>query len=371
MNRYRVVCLVALSTILAASAAAAARDRIILPQSQLPTVKAPKSVAQDGDVIHVRVLAIEFNPVIPAAIHAPDDTDAKPITVRELGHWNDPLKLAAGYMQDLCDASGGILQYEIVEWIVAREFQKKTDGFVYSPQQYVDCFHKREKWHQPDGIDYPHFVADFGIVPRVVAGEIDEVWMFGAPYFGYYESAMAGKNAFYINGGVFGADQVKCKRAFAIMGFNYERGVAEMLHDLCHRTESTMSRVYGGWKADELVSNWARFAANHDQSNGVAAVGTCHWPPNGQKDYDYANPRKVASSADDWLSYPKLTGQTREVSCETWGGPDYHRNYMKWWFSHVPKAAGKNQDGRLNKWWQYIFKFNDYDERGRPIKMGK
>jgi hypothetical protein len=30
---------------------------------------------------------------------------------------------------------------------------------------------------------------------------------------------------------------------FAIMGFNNERGTAEMVHDLCHRAEAAMSRV--------------------------------------------------------------------------------------------------------------------------------
>lgn len=345
----------------------AAQDVERLDASRLPRVTPPAKIAYDRKPFHIKVLAIEFNPYIPASVHAPDDPNAKPTTVRELGRWNDPVELAAGYLQDLCDSTGGLVQYEVVEWIVSRRFQKKTDGFTYTPQQYFECFHRRQEWHKPDGIDYPHFVNEFGIIPRVESGEIDEVWMFGAPYFGYWESAMAGRDAFYINGGVYGEDQVKCKRAFAIMGFNYERGVAEMLHDLCHRTESTMSRVYGGWEADKLTSNWARFAANHDQSNGIAAVGTCHWPPNAEKDYDYANPREVLSSADDWLNYPDLSGRKKKVTCEAWGGPDYHRNYMKWWFAHLPKAPGINADGRQNDWWKYVFDFWHYDEQGRAI----
>ena len=121
-----------------------------------------------------------------------------------------------------------------------------------------------------------------------------------------------------------------------------KRGVAEMTHDLCHRTESTMARIYGGWRVEELTNNWARFAANQVQS-GTAAVGTCHYPPNAEDGYDYANPRTVQSTAADWLNFPKLTGKKSAVSCETWGGPDYHRNYMKWWFSHLPHAAGSRR----------------------------
>jgi hypothetical protein len=120
-----------------------------------------------------------------------------------------------------------------------------------------------------------------------------------------------------------------------------------------------MSRVYGGWKAQELTTNWARFAANLKQS-GTAAVGTCHWPPNAEADYDYANKRHVESTADDWLSYPELMGKKSSVSCETWGGPDYERNFLKWWFGHLPRADGVNTDGRLNNWWRYVFQFNQY-----------
>lgn len=155
------------------------------------------------------------------------------------------------------------------------------------------------------------------------------------------------------------------------MGFNYERGVAEMLHDLCHRTESTMARVYGGWEVDKLDNNWARFAANYNQSHGVAAVGTCHWPPNAEQDYDYANMRDVESSADDWLNYPRMTGAKKMVSAKTWKGPDYQRNYLKWWFSHLPKAPGINMDGRQNNWWKYVYDFNNYTDRGVVRRRAK
>lgn len=350
------------------AAAGAGGDIERLEKGKVPRIKA--SAVPSGEVkpIRVRTLVLEFNPLIPGEVHSPGDAKAAALPLREVGKWNDPIPLAQGYMDDVLESSGGLVRYEIVEWLVVRRFQKKTDGHVYSAQEYVDCLRKKPgcEWHQPDGIDYPGMVEEFGIVPRVESGEVDEVWMMGMPYFGYWESAMAGKGAFYINGGVY--EQVPSKRAFAIMGFNIERGVAEMLHDLCHRTESTMARVYGGWKVEELTTNWARFAANERQSKGVAAVGTCHWPPNAESDYDYKNPRTVMSGAEEWLRYPKVGDVLKPVSCETWGGPDYHRNYMKWWFGHLPRAPGMNADGRLNNWWEYVFNYWAYDESGRPVK---
>lgn len=313
------------------------------------------AAARDEKPIDVKVLVLNFDPPVPQEQNR---------RLHAAGGWNDPRQLADGYVSDVREASHGLVRYRIVEWKDVDRFHTKIDGFTYTPEEYMACRKSGKGWHQPDTADYPKTFRDFGVLPRVDRGEIDEVWFFGGPYFGYNESAMAGPGAFYINGEVY--DKVPSKRPFAIMGFNYERGVAEMLHDLCHRTESTMARVYGGWKVEELTTNWARFAANAAQSHGVSAAGTCHWPPNAERDYDYANPRSVESSADDWLGYPTLTGKTRPVNRETWGGPDYHRNYMRWWFAHLPHASGVNPDGRLNNWWEYVFHFTDYDERGSP-----
>lgn len=307
--------------------------------------------------IKVRVLVLNFDPLVP---------DSQNKRLHEVGGWQDPHKLADGYIADIGEASQKLIQYEIVEWKDIDSFPVKVDGFRYTIDEYERCRKAGKGWHEPDGTDYPRVIAEYKIIEKVESRQIDEVWWFGGPYFGFFESAMAGKGAFYINGGVFGFDKVPCKRAFAVMGYNYERGTAEMIHNLSHRTESTMSRIFGGWKVEQLDHDWARFAANAKQSNGVAAVGSCHYPPNGLSDYDYGNKELVLSSADDWLNYPKLTGKKSEVNCESWGGPDYHRNYMKWWFRRLPSADGINEsNGRLNNWWRYVFEFNDFDENGK------
>ncbi len=80
----------------------------------------------------------------------------------------------------------------------------------------------------------------------------------------------------------------------------------------------------------------------------------------------------------DRLHYPDLTGRKRAFNCEEWaqpcatpqGKPDYHRNYMVWWFRHLPQAPGVNADGRLNNWWEYVYNFNAYDPDGKPLPKG-
>lgn len=312
------------------------------------------TVADDNPPIEVRVMVLNFDPLIPAEGNR---------RLHEVSGWQDPRWLADEYIRHVREASGNLVRYRIVEWKDIDAFPMKIDGFQYTAAQYRQNQSTNSGWHTPDTADYRKLLRDYGAVAAINNNTVDEVFIYGGPYFGYDESAMAGPRSFYINGATY--EDVPTSRPFAIMGFNYERHVGEELHNLCHRTEATMSRVYGGWRAEELTTNWARFAANAQQSGGVAAVGTCHYPPNAQSDYDYGNPRTVQSSADDWLNYPNLTGATRPVSRESWGGPDHHQRYMTWWFAHLPRASGWNADGRLNNWWRYVYEFDKYDDRGR------
>lgn len=287
--------------------------------------------------------------------------------LHEVLKWQDPRKLSEGYIADIEKASGGYIKHQITEWRDLDEWPKKTDGFAYDDTSFLNAWRTTKKFHEPDGLDYPWMIASQKVVERIDANKIDELWIFGFPYGGFWEAAMAGPGAYFINGGVY--DSVKAKKAFAIMGFSYERGVAEMIHDLCHRTENHMKRAYGSWNAWPWQHNWDKFSAYAKTSDGNAGVGNCHFPPNAEKDYDYANPKVVKSSAVDWTQFPNLTGKVEDVNCETWGGPDYQRNYLVWWFSHLPKQPGIGVDGRENNWWKYIYDFNHYDASGKRIKQ--
>ncbi len=327
----------------------------VKPNPVDPSKTVAKPIGAKELPVTIRVVVFNFDPII--------QSEGKPLSV--YAGWNNPRQLAQQYIDAVKQASGGYINYNVTYWKDVNGFPVKKDGFRYTVDSYLSALRGDSKWHEADEMDYPRVLREQGILPRIDSGEFHEVWFFGAPYMGFWESAMAGPGAFYINGGVY--PEVETQKPFAIMGFNYERGVAEMLHNLCHRTEATMTRIFGGWEADKLEHDWARFAANAQQSNGFAAVGSCHYPPNAEKDYDYANKRYVESTADDWLNYPNLTGKKTRINCEAWGGPDYHLNYMKWWFTRLPKASGTNKDGRQNNWWKYVFEFQDYNEKGLLI----
>jgi hypothetical protein len=307
--------------------------------------------------IEVKVLVLNYDPLVTKA-------GGDKVRLHAALEWNDPRKLVEEYIADLDKATAGSVSLKISEWRDLDEFPSKKDGFKYDMETYLKCHHEGKGWHRRDAVDYARVIAENKLAELIGNGTVDEVWLFGGPYFGYWESAMAGPRSFYINGGPVRA--IECKRPFVIMGFNYERGMAEMLHSLCHRVESTMAHFCGGWQLDNLSTHWARFAANVKQSKGQAGCGSCHYPPNGESDYDYANKRIVSASADDWLNYPNLKGTKSEVNCETWGGPDFHRNYLVWWYTRFPKADGVNaESGLQNNWWKYVYRFDQYRENGK------
>jgi hypothetical protein len=197
-------------------------------------------------------------------------------------------------------------------------------------------------------MDYNRVVDEFKLTDRVNQDAIDEVWMFGFPYAGYYESRMVGKDPFGCNAP--GLEDRKAKRRYVIMGYNYQRGVGEMLENVGHRAESIMKHVYRSKKGKDNL--WEKFVRHEETDPGNAEVGTMHFAPNSAKDYEWGNPRPVMSRCDTWLNFPNLSGQARKVTCNDWGDGDI-RKHHKWWFERIPHVAGAT-DGISNNWWQYI-----------------
>lgn len=317
----------------------------------------PHRPAADNPPLQVRVLVLNYDPLVPSEGNR---------RLSQVFKWNNPAKLATEYKEAMEFASGGYLRFEIVEWRNINEIYAQEDGFRYTIEEYVRNRRTGKGWRERIMADYPRLLREQNVAPLVDDGRVDEVWIFSDHYFGLFEASMAGPGAFFINGGVY--PQFPTRRPFAFYGFNYERGVAEMMHDASHRTEATLNRAYGPWNLKDPQNNWEKFSANDKQSGGVAGVGTCHWPANAEGDYDYGNKRVVTSWADGFLSYPKLDLTRKPVSRDTWSkGPNHHLDYMKWYFGHVPRASGVNDDGRQNNWFKYIFDFQSYDAKGKPL----
>jgi hypothetical protein len=314
---------------------------------------AQRQTPQTGAIrgpIKPKVLVINLDPII-------ESEGGK--RLHEVGKWRDPHYLAEAYASDIQVASGGYVRYQIVEWKDVDAYPVKKDGYRYTDEEYMKCFRSGKGWHQPDAVDYKALIAEYKMDKRVSSGEIDEVWVFSMPYSGFWESTMAGKGAYFCNSDP--VPDVDCPRIFVIMGFNYERGVGEMLEDMGHRTESIMTHVYGGKWEPNKDNAWNRFTLYDKQMPGEAACGNVHFSPNSLSDYEWGRDTYVPSSCDDWLDYPNLTGKKRQMNKSDWGNGDIRAHHV-WWLNHLPKAPGRGPDGKLANWWGYNSDFNRYPE---------
>lgn len=307
-----------------------------------PPPPGPAAARQPGStplMLRPKVLAVIHNPVIKPA----GGRKAK-----DVYRWNDPDALARGCIDDLRKASHGLVEYEIAERVEVDAFPLKADGFRYSDASFDDAW-KRRQFHQPDAVDYLDLVREFKVIEKIDRGLIDEVWLLGFPYCGYYESIMGGPGAFWCNAPPLAGTQ-HASRRFVIMGFNYERGVGEMLEDMGHRVESIMTKVFADTRGDDHL--FERFCRYDKRFPGQAECGNVHFAPNSERDYDWGNRRPVLSRCDTWLHFPDLSGPARTVTCADWGSGDIRQHHV-WWLSRLPHVAGESNGISWN-WWEYV-----------------
>jgi hypothetical protein len=305
------------------------------------------STSMRNEKIQKKILLLVFNPVLESKPGSPK--------LNEYFNWNDPYKLTQQLIDDFREVSNGFVNYVISEKIEADGIPLKEDGFQYNYESYVACIEDHNKCHYPDEVNYSLILDKYNVCEKLNKGLIDELWLWGGPWFGFYESRLAGPGAFWYNSPPL--LNTSCNRLLPIMGFNYERGMAEALEAYAHRVESVMTKVYGSWEPKETHA-WNKFTLLDRDLPGRGGVGNAHNAVNASPgtDYNRSDKRYVYSNADDWYNYPNMTDKRRLLNCEEWSCDDYE--YLKWWYKHIPKAEGFT-DGILNNWWRYIVDFDN------------
>lgn len=291
------------------------------------------------DPVTVKVLVITHNPSLPTQGNR---------KLSQVFEWQDPTMLVEGYRHDLLQVSHGYANFQIIETIEVDDFPLKKDGFRYTKDSFSEVWRTKGPFHKPDGVDYVRLLEEFSVFDRVNDGSIDEVWLMGMPYAGYWESLMVGPGAFWCNSSPL--EDRRANRRFVVMGFNYERGVGEMLENMGHRTESIMSHV---WRNSPDSANlWKKYIRYDKTHPSQAECGNVHFAPNSERDYDWGNPKFVNSYCDDWLDFPNFKGVSRQVNCAEWGNGDI-RHHHQWWLGHLPHVEGQTYS-ISNNWWEYI-----------------
>ncbi|MFA3783300.1 T9SS type A sorting domain-containing protein [Melioribacteraceae bacterium 4301-Me] len=283
--------------------------------------------------------------------------------LHEKWNWTDPNVMVEQILDEFKKASDSTVIFQIVERHEDQNIFTKIDSsymtindLAYYFQDNYHLYTELKNIAETQGrihYDYNGMIDFYNLDTKRNNGEIDEVWVYAFPFAGMYESILAGPGAFWWNAPPLSHPGLQ--KTLSIMGWNYERGVAEAMHSVGHRVESAMWHAFGRWDNKAANPNmWELFTRIDKDVPGKANVGNIHFPPNGQSDYDYGNHKVVITYADNWKRYPYLLNQSRQVDCSEWGCSQL--GYMRWWFSHLPRYAGVT-NGILNDWWYYAIDY--------------
>lgn len=293
--------------------------------------------------------------------------------IHEIFNWRDPGRLANRLVFHFQEASDSVVNFQFVEPVNDGKLFTRYYGSLMTTQQYYNLL-KEQGWKSlrdaaDSGklyFDYREFVNYYGYDSKRNNGEIDEVWVYAAPYLGMYESQLMGPDAFWWNSPPI-RDGTALTKLLSVMGLNYERGVDQAFHSFGHRAESAIRQAYfetqgRQWNPKSTdPTPWDLFTRIDKDVPGQAHVGNIHFPPNGLKDYDYYNSTPVRSFAENWHRYPYLLDQSSMVNVDTWkytqgdnlAETQEHLGYLRWWYNHLPRYVGVT-DGVLNNWWHYV-----------------
>jgi hypothetical protein len=307
-----------------------------------------KTAPSHPNTLNRKVYVIVYDPILENGLNLSDYLN-----------WNEHASLTQGTIDFFQQVSNDELNYTVVDTtIVTDGWPEKVDGFRYTESEYLAIINGQADPHMLDGVNYNLIVnsPQFDICGKVNRGEVDEIWIYNGPYFGFSESTLAGPGAYWFNSPPV-PEPYDCNRLVPIMGPSPERGLDCAIENFGHRTEATMTQVYGSWQQNRASHNWERFALVEALSPNYtySGCGNIHYPPNGTSDYEYNNPSTVMSNCEDFANYPNLSDPTavvQPVTCSIWGCSNL--GYFAYWFSHIPANAGCGSDNVAANWWRYL-----------------
>jgi hypothetical protein len=210
--------------------------------------------------------------------------------------------------------------------------------------------------HRAPMADYNAIMNRINIRQWVEEKGVKEVWLWA--YHGgkidMWESNMAGPFGDVSNSDRDPKDLPVLSKTYTVYHYNYGRGASEAVEDHIHQMEVMLNYNDGRYKTPrEQWPNllfWGKFVGS-DQTEKIVrpGCGWAHYPPNGEKDYDWANPRYVLTDIEDWR--PDGSGQKQRLNCERWRGDSL--TWFIYWMQNLPGANnGLTYRGRpLTNWW--------------------
>ena len=317
--------------------------------------------------------------------------------------YNNPTEISKQVFNFFKEASGNTMNYTLVkttvitdfpEMISPTQYPKGVDpkvspdkinysltGFKYTPQSYKDCISNNANCHSPDLVNYPKALDLVKACEARNTGQVDEIWLWGGPNFGFYESHMVGSESavYFLNSKPTVYN--KCNKPLVVMGYNYQRSVNQAVHNFGHRAESVIANVFISSLSEDdqslffaniftgnalpypPVTNNAGFlflSNNKLPTTSIRGCGNTHFTPTSKWNdpYRYNEAGEVMSYCEEFQNYPIIKGEAKNLTCEKWGCDEM--GFYKYWWKNIPRNKGTNFDKYSNKsiynnWWLYIF----------------
>jgi len=210
--------------------------------------------------------------------------------------------------------------------------------------------------HRVPMTDYNAIMSRIGMRQWVEERGIKELWLWG--YHGgvidLWESNMAGPYGDISNSDRDPTDLPVFNQTYTVYHYNYGRGPSEAVEDHMHQIEAVLRHI-----DPDLF--WNKFVGKP----GAGRCGWAHYPPNGERDYDWRNPKVVWTDIEDWR--PDGSGVKQPLNCDRWRGDSL--TWFIYWMQNVPGAAnGLTDRGRsLLNWWRWIGDFDGAMAQGAGL----
>jgi hypothetical protein len=214
-------------------------------------------------------------------------------------------------------------------------------------------------WQRTPFTDYQAIVERIDGRYWVDDERVKEIWLWG--YHGgkvhLWESNMAGPYGDISNSNRDKDDLPVFNRTYTLYHYNYQRGLSEAVEDHMHQIEAVLNYIDGRDDTPEdqwpQLLFWGKFVGS-DKSHKIIhpGCGWAHYPPNAEKDYDWANKRFVESDIEDWK--PDCSGQKKMMNCERWNCCSL--DWFKLWMQSLPGMNNElfYQEKLLTNWWIFI-----------------